>query len=477
MAAILVAMVGCNKEAKVENGGISSDDKVYMSFSVQTLTTRSATENDGSSNAEPDTEVGDINENYISSVDIVLRNEDTYVCASVTSPSLSQSDKWVATFKSSLLSTGTEYEVYVYANCSAKQNIDAVSEASIADMTEEKKFWMTNAEEPIKKTFTKFSTDPTKPEDIGTVKVERSMARFDYKPKGSYSVGDVTVTLKEAALINQSKAFYLLRRVSANGTDTDWTVGGGETETNFVVDTDFEIKKRGLTAATYLRFDQHLHSPEDWTWKTLEGLAKEDNWDGDTGYYVWQYCKENTIPGAELQVKGISTGIVFKGELTGGKVPANGTDPIYVFDNVLYGTWEQVVAAAETNETLKFYTDKFGDEITASEATYAELGKAGFTAYKPEGGKYYAYYYYWNRHNDNGNNTDMGPMEFAVVRNNVYKISVEKISKFGHPNPDDESPVDPDPIDPNDPDESGEYYFTVSAEVLPWVVRINNIEF
>ena len=480
MAALLVAMVSCNKEPKVEEGGISSDDKVYISFSVQTLTTRSATDNEtgyGSSDATPDTEVGDITENYISSVDIVLRNEDSYVCASVTSPSLSQDDRWVATFESSLLSTGTEYEVYIYANCSANQDVDAVSNASIADMTGAKKFWMTNAETPIKKTFSKFSTDPAKPEDIGTVNVERAMARFDYKPNGAYDVNGVTVTLKQAALINQSKNFYLLRRVSADGTDDNWIVGGGETKNNYVVDTDFSKKRMGFTAAALHCFDQHLRYPDTWTWESLEDLTKEDNWN-EEDYYVWQYCKENTIPGADRQEKGISTGIVFKGELSGENVPDNGTDPIYVFDNVLYGTWDKVVAAAATNETLKFYTDKFGNTIPeTAEAIFAELGNAGFTAYRPESGKYYAYYYYWNRHNDNRNNTNMGPMEFAVVRNNVYKICVESISKFGHPNPEDEYPVDPDPVDPFDPDESGEYYFMVSAKVLPWVVRVNNIEF
>ena len=71
----------------------------------------------------------------------------------------------------------------------------------------------------------------------------------------------------------------------------------------------------------------------------------------------------------------------------------------------------------------------------------------------------------------------MGPMEFAVVRNNVYKLCVDKIAKFGHPNPDDVDPIDPDPENPEDPDESINYYFTVTVKVLPWVVRVNHIEF
>ena len=87
---------------------------------------------------------------------------------------------------------------------------------------------------------------------------------------------------------------------------------------------------------------------------------------------------------------------------------------------------------------------------------------------------YYCYYFYWNRHNDNGKSGEMGPMEFGVVRNNVYKLAVTDINRLGHPRI---SENDPDPVDPDDPDEKDDVYLTLSVEVLPWVVRINNIEF
>lgn len=87
---------------------------------------------------------------------------------------------------------------------------------------------------------------------------------------------------------------------------------------------------------------------------------------------------------------------------------------------------------------------------------------------------YYCYYFYWNRHNDNGLSGKMGPMEFATVRNNVYKIAVTKVSAFGHPRHTDR---DPDPVKPNDPDEDPTRSIQVEVKVLPWVVRVNNIEF
>ena len=105
---------------------------------------------------------------------------------------------------------------------------------------------------------------------------------------------------------------------------------------------------------------------------------------------------------------------------------------------------------------------------------------AGFTIYQSSNDKqlggagYYCYYYYYNQHNNNNDPGVMGPMEFAVVRNNVYKLAVTNISKLGHPRIPDN---DPDSPKPDDPDESDDIYFTVTCRVLPWVVRVNNIEF
>ena len=516
MAAFLVAMVGCNKEPQVGPGqGLNSEDKVYMEFSIQTLTTRSGTDQTGdtNSNANPDYEVGKDSENAISKVDVVLRNGSTYVSATVANPVIDNTtdtkngvQKWIATFNSDQLATNTNYQVYIYANCDAKQDVDAVSNASIDEMTEENNFWMTNAYAPNVVNFASYSTDKNNPTLLGEHYVERAMARFDYMPKGPYTLQEkdgqptVQVNLTEAALINQSKEFYLLRRVSNDGTATNWTVGGVETPANYVVDTDYAAKAGGYAEGLADNFDYHMTAPAGWAWKSIvktdEWVA--DNWngvgDGNTNndddhtlneYYVWQYCKENTIPGVNNQVNGLSTGIVFKGELSGSAVPQNGTEPIYVFENVLYGTWAQVVEAAKTttSEALKFAVSVCNTATEGENGTVTNTAKsadilktAGFTGYTPVNGKYHVYYYYWNRHNDNGNNQNMDKMEFAVVRNNVYKLCVDSIERFGHPTPGGTDP-DPDPVDPTDPDEQKDYYFSVTVKVLPWVVRVNHIEF
>ena len=104
---------------------------------------------------------------------------------------------------------------------------------------------------------------------------------------------------------------------------------------------------------------------------------------------------------------------------------------------------------------------------------------AGITIYQSSidsdyGPGYYCYYYYWNRHNDNGMNGVMGPMEFDVVRNNVYKLTVDKISRLGHPRIPGNDPETPKP---DTPDESDDIYLDVTVQITPWAVRINSIEF
>ena len=241
--------------------------------------------------------------------------------------------------------------------------------------------------------------------------------------------------------------------------------------------------------------------------------------------------------GGVAQRHGISTGVVFKGkmiatsdapqamkEAINNATGNSSTDAIlYAYGNNLFVRWKEVRDYAIENKStnLAFYNIVFGaantvdvkkgtgDDYTGAiysndiqspdylwdkwfnnsknDTDLKNFKKAAtdaqFTLYQSapdeddkveNKGCYYCYYYYWNRHNDNGKPSEMGPMEFAVVRNNVYKLAVTNISKLGHPRI---SENDPDPVDPEDPDESGDVYLKLSVEVLPWVVRVNNIEF
>ena len=516
-ALALAAFVACDNGPE---GGVVNPEagNVYMQFSVKMETTRSQTDTEGdtNSNANPDFEVGKDYENKVSNVDIVLMDNAGAVAARAADITLAQAatDTYVASFNTTALNAGTQYYVYIVTNGTFKslENVTEVGNdlTATGGIAEKNKFLMTNAMSKENNVTTLPAdltpyTSPQNPFNLGAFKVERAAARFDYKAAKTdnvYAIGlnkenvaTVNVKLVEAALINMSKKFYDFRRVSDNGLadGANFLIGGVENPNNYVVDTDAADKNTVVTdnaeaTLSATNFHYSLVAPATWVWKSL-AVTEDDNWtgaNGEDGYKIWTYASENTIPGIANQVNGISTGIVFKGELSAtDAAPAAakaaieaGTEMIYVFKEQLYGTWNDVKTAATAADADAELAAAYNTVVAAGENAVAKTyADAGFTGYKPEGGKYYAYYYYWNRHNDNLDNYVMGNMEFAVVRNNVYKLCVDKISKFGHPDPKDPENPDPDPVDPTDPDEEKNYYFNVTVKVLPWVVRLNNIEF
>ncbi|MDE6348668.1 MAG: Mfa1 family fimbria major subunit [Bacteroides sp.] len=417
--------------------------------------------------------------------------------------------------------------------------------------------------------------DNKKVDNNGNIKVERAVARFDFKDGSKngdqeYIIGEdeeqnatLKIKLTKMALVNMSKNFYYLRRVSDNGLPdgANKEICGLEydnvTQANYVIDTDAPNKQAGIS-----NYSDHFNfclgsNGETWTidenarnqWSTYDiadvldqDQEKDNPWDPNNKkqgeYRIWRYATENTIPGVNNQKHGITTGIVFKGKILPTENPnvpedlkealtkATGDsneDPIlYAYANQLYVTWKKVrlhalldagpetefykaafgtptnaeeIFADENDETKNVYSDdpkspdylwsewqknksdkdalaNFKDAATKSLFTLYQSSTESSTEGTSRG--YYCYYYYWNRHNDNGMPGIMGPMEFAVVRNNVYKLAVTKIDRLGHPRL---SENDPDPEDPGKPDESDDVYLKLSVEVLPWVVRVNNIEF
>ena len=539
---IATAFSACSDEvdlsANNEESTEESTSQVFMQFNLELPeVSRSTTQIGGGSDAG--VEIGKDYENQVSEVLVVITDAtegstyDKFIAkSSVVTPSSANNTTYVVPFKTTELtsSAGKSVNVYVYCNPTEKltkattfdvnKDYYTLTDATNATIWTKNKFLMTNADKDYKRTLPANLDNykvESNPFDLETIKVERAAARFDYKSSDdneTYTLmedenGDpeVTVTLTDMALVNLSKEFYYLRRVSADGTSTNATIGGTEMNTNYVVDTDYEWKGKYSEETTdkashfFYVYNPNSASTTDYAWTSISSLTSEDNdesWnsgenanDKRKGYKIWRYATENTIPAqVSNQKKGITTGVAFKGEIKGVsddmRTLLNGTNTVYVFDNILWGTWDNVKNAAEAKEsgttTLAnpLLAAAYNKAMEDPDASDTEIEKkavtAGFTIFRPNTTtkKYEVLYYYWNRHNDNDNNGSMGPMEFAVVRNNVYKLSVTGVDKFGHPtDPDD----DPDPENPEDPDEEDDVYFKVAVEVLPWVVRINDIKF
>lgn len=341
--------------------------------------------------------------------------------------------------------------------------------------------------------------------------VERAVARFDYKANdngNTYEIKDgegttdkpvsgktLTVTLAGYKIMNISKTFYHLKRVVAKASDSNYNYGGAETETNYVADADWDAKnswsgtEEGELDIRKNLFFVPLNGQDDSDYIPLGGLFDDNhedtggpgqNWDGNdeddvnkNGYKVLGYCTENTIKGNSNQRYGLTTAVVFKAEI-GGSIIEEGTGALYRYNNTVYNTWDAVYAAYKMNNPSATYTnyDAYkSDSQGADKALEITRWQRGTDE------KFYCYYAYWNRHNDNGKSTVMGPMEFAVVRNNIYKLDIKNIWKLGHPT-DPTNPIDPDePWKPTTPDEEDKLTMDVNVSVLNWAVRVNNITF
>lgn len=484
-----------------------------------------------------------------------------------------QGDKW---------NEGAESNVSIWADNSFLMSNASVAERSIPDTFDE---WV----ETYSSESHPFSLSGDNDGNVdnltkrGPIDVERSVARFDFRDgsvdkyagdntydigtTGGENDGSLKVKLVRMGLVNMSKEFYYLRRVSNDGlpAGAGYAVCGAETMTNYVVDTDAEFKNSNsslsdVTADLKSHFNFPLfndmgiidgntrnHWDNYWIDDVLGLTEDSDQWTPTDkykdGYHIWRYVTENTIPGdAGNQKSGITTGVVFKGKLLAGDnlpeahknlddaikgayvptdieggsytltVPTAEGDKnypiLYLFQNRLYVGWnDEVVRAAATagagsplhtaamssndkgnpNELYQALVAAAGtdEETNALTAFRAAAKAAGFTLYqasndsemdadKNAGAGYYFYYYAWNRHNDNGYPGSMGTMEFGVVRNNVYKLAVTGISRLGHPRITDN---DPDPVDPDNPDEDGDVYLSLSIQVRPWTVRVNDFEF
>lgn len=160
-------------------------------------------------------------------------------------------------------------------------------------------------------------------------------------------------------------------------------------------------------------------------------------------------------------------------------VQADGTkvsvvDPLWSEDNQ---QWQASADYAWTRWNKEGKPSEDGN--TSLTDMRAKVTGSGITIYQSSkddayGPGYYCYYYYWNRHNDNDIAGVMAPMEFDVVRNNVYKLSVDKISRLGHPRKPENDPNKPKY---DDPDESDQIYLDVTVTPVPWGVRVNSIIF
>lgn len=430
-----------------------------------------------------DSEVGTDNENKFNDITLYIfdGHEKTSTCKGVLTISQDKFTKQQDEGKNIVYQTsspikvgieGTGMKVYAVMNGSVSGANAGIKLEAFLEKTVKKddatngndKFLMTSRT-PGNLIITSENNKENNPAQL-EVSVERTAAKITYKAEKStvgqenqYTVNkegtsDVaaTVTLTGYKLVNLRNDAYFFRKVA--NADGNWKeaidFGNGEqTGNNFVIDPYFTEKT--VVAAEEENFATEWFGSDK---EYAENTSVYSTLPKDGNHTTLGYCMENTTT-QEAQLNGYSTGIIFQATYAPKQVYVlrqnkSGFDAqnytagetFYSYANVLYKNKGEIAEYYQIDEKSELIKEYKGD------------GSEGATCY----------YKYWIRHMNNSNNEDMGIMEFAIVRNNVYKLSVSKVNDLGDPD---------DIIDPENPDETSKFYLEVKVSILPWVVRNN----
>lgn len=145
-------------------------------------------------------------------------------------------------------------------------------------------------------------------------------------------------------------------------------------------------------------------------------------------YYVLDYINENTVE--KEHTNGYNTtSLLLKTKFVPKEMYyINGTE--LATKAAAYGDtfWAMEVFDGTKREKLYFATKAAADLYVEQNPTLTTAAPVEYT----NGDNYYTI---WIRHDNNSNNALIGKMEYAIVRNNIYRIGVSKVVGPGSPTP------------------------------------------
>ena len=360
------------------------------------------------------------------------------------------------------LQIGQTYDVLVIANIDLKgvdemNNLKDLQGAAYSDIlnniSESKRFAMSsadkefNAEKGINSVTIKANNTKNNPAVV-RVDVERMAARIDchINEGGTYQVigSKDKVTLESFIVVNKYIAnvdlgnnnnyySYWFKRVADTdnlSTNPDITYLGDETTSNNIA-SNYVIGPMTLTPPQIIDrtenfpYDHSLYyyknNHSDWekNWiSTTDLLSRQlTSTHNNVTYHFLDYVQENILPVDVLnQANGMAyycTGIVFKAQYQPAGI--NTTDgTFYRYNGNFYALLDEI-------------KDKTGNQ-NISEYNFSQFG---ITKY--ENG--ICYYTYFIKHAEDGDDTTVSPMEYAIVRNNIYQVNVTGINDIGSVTP------------------------------------------
>lgn len=222
-----------------------------------------------------------------------------------------------------------------------------------------------------------------------------------------------------------SEGVKLTESIPVNYLGDEQPVSGTGPATNYVIGpmtlTPPEIKERERDQqpydhSFYFNKDNLDHWEENWITveELMTGITSKHN---NVNYHLLDYVEENIVS-AEMLTNPINrdyycTGVLFKATY----IPAGftGGETFYWYANKFYRTVEEIAT-------------EMGGNIALTDDNCVQYGIYKYT----EGTCYYTY---WIRHADDGNPDVISPMEYAIVRNNIYQLNVRSVNGIGSVTP------------------------------------------
>lgn len=292
------------------------------------------------------------------------------------------------------------------------------------------------------------------------------------------------ITLKNYYVVNARKEGYYFRHVdkesSATNPLTEANYGNSSATLPYVTDPKTYNK-------TYTSTPALANSYGDWYLQgsSAFGLSSFGTFSGTymdmPGYSsgavetkVAAYCYENTML-KDKQKNGYTTGIVFKAEIAPSKMMQKKSSGDGVEETTTIGSIGEIFYHSgifyKDIEALKEAGLLLADGTTSSSANGApaDLKKNDVQCFKKGSadGKFICYYPYWIKHLPSADTAE-DVMEFGIVRNNVYQVTVtgiQGVSKDG---------VTENIITDTETDDPTTVLLNVKLSIKPWVVRTNS---
>lgn len=486
---LLIAMTGCINDADVTGGSGAIDGKDGdITFSIVVSNSDGSTRTDnGTVDDSGIHDLGNSNEYKVSNVRLYLFNSaDNKFVKSIPLTNLGSADiqngynacyncKNIAVDPGSyrIFAVANEPKSYTPADINDfLKNLDDTYASGPIKSVPDKGFVMTNRGKESPDIMVKLGEKQTI-----TLTLERVVAKIVFaKNKGAYGVVDnngnayASVTPTNFCFVNLSKNYYVFRHVAqlSDGDDTPSPISfnfdehfgiipndnGYAIDPNFFSKNKLSVKELGKTI-----YSHPLVLPDNLQYETMPGQY-DPNDDALKNNFTSIYCLENCMF-RPVQLQGYTTGIIIKCNLAPTRcLDESGSNVVSIPSTVYYYNSNFYInTKAISNAGGKIPAN--GDYATDTELAQYNIKRFA----KSEGGNFACYYNYWIKHFDDQKDGS-GVMEYAIVRNNIYNVTITKILGIGDPNPN----VDPElPVD-----KVG--YLDATFSVKPWVVRGQDAE-